>query len=53
MKVEDLRRIIGNLGQFLAHRVVKELCTNVADTTGRHRGERVYYRDLTDSEVTV
>lgn len=53
MKVEDLRRIIGNLGQCLAHRVVKELCTNVADTTGRHRGERVYYRDLTDSEVTV
>lgn len=51
IKVEDVRRIIGNLGRCLSHRAVKDLCTNVADTTGRHRGERVYYRDLTDTEV--
>jgi Ca2+-binding EF-hand superfamily protein len=51
IRVEDLRRILHNLGAALPNWLVKELTTNVADTSSRHRADRVYYRDLTDKEV--
>jgi hypothetical protein len=46
-----MRRLLHNLGQALPARVVKDLVARVADPSGRHKGERVYYRDLTDKEV--
>jgi hypothetical protein len=46
-----MRRLVHGLGQALPARVVKDLVARVADPTGRHKGERVYYRDLTDKEV--
>lgn len=44
LRVEDLRRIIHNLGAGLSHRSVKALVHGVADPQGAWRGERVYYR---------
>eukprot|EP00879_Flechtneria_rotunda_P021247 GHRR01022384.1.p1 GENE.GHRR01022384.1~~GHRR01022384.1.p1 ORF type:complete len:131 (-),score=13.43 GHRR01022384.1:1418-1810(-) len=44
LRVEDLRRIIHNLGECLPHRSVKALVHGVADPGGSWRGERVYYR---------
>ena len=56
IKVDDLRRIVTNLGHALSLRTVKELCLNVAgapsSSAGRARPDRVYYRDITDKEVT-
>ncbi|KAK9904952.1 hypothetical protein WJX75_006352 [Coccomyxa subellipsoidea] len=56
IKVDDLRRIVTNLGHALSLRTVKELCLNVAgapsSTVGRARQDRIYYRDITDKEVT-
>ena len=49
LKVDDLRRIMVNLGHALSTRTVKELCSNVAGGGGsstRHRADRVYYLDL-------
>lgn len=56
IKVDDLRRIVNNLGHALSLRTVKELCLNVAGAPasvgGRARVDtRVYYRDITDKEV--
>ncbi len=48
-----MRRIIHNLGRALPQRWVKELVADVADPAGRHRGERIYYRSLTDREEPV
>ena len=49
LKVDDLRRLLHNLGAGLPHRLVKELATVAADASGsRGRGERAYYRDITD-----
>jgi hypothetical protein len=42
--VEDLRRILHNLGHSLPHRSIKALVQGVADPHGGWRGERVYYR---------
>ena len=50
LKIDDLRKIVHNLGRDLSHRTVKELCVSVADPTGRHP-DRVYYRDITDREI--
>lgn len=47
--MDDLRQVLYTLGKGLTHRTVKELCTMVADTS-RHR-DKVYYRDLTDTEI--
>ena len=47
--MDDLRRIMVNLGHALSTRTVKELCSNVAGGGGsstRHRADRVYYLDL-------
>ncbi|EIE19235.1 hypothetical protein COCSUDRAFT_49062 [Coccomyxa subellipsoidea C-169] len=56
IKVDDLRRIVANLGHALSLRTVKELCLNVAgapsSSAGRARQDRIYYRDITDREVT-
>ncbi len=54
--MDDLRRIVNNLGHALSLRTVKELCLNVAGAPasvgGRARLDtRVYYRDITDKEV--
>lgn len=46
LRVEDLRRIIHNLGAGLCHRSVKALVHSVADPQGGWRGERVYYRSV-------
>jgi hypothetical protein len=43
-----MRRLVHNLGLGLPSRLVKELVARVADPSGRHKGERVYYRDMTD-----
>ncbi len=56
IKVDDLRRIINNLGHALSPRTVKELCLNVAgggggSSSSRGRADKVYYRDMTDTEV--
>lgn len=55
MKVDDLRRIVANLGHALSLRTVKDLCLTAAgppsSAAGRTREERVYYRDITDKEV--
>ncbi len=55
IKVDDLRRIVANLGHALSLRTVKELCLNVAgapsSSVGRARQDRIYYRDITDREV--
>eukprot|EP01025_Chloroclados_australasicus_P017103 TRINITY_DN1870_c1_g1_i2.p1 TRINITY_DN1870_c1_g1~~TRINITY_DN1870_c1_g1_i2.p1 ORF type:complete len:1059 (+),score=244.46 TRINITY_DN1870_c1_g1_i2:368-3178(+) len=47
-KVEDLRRLVHCLGHCLSSKIVKDLVLNVAEAKGRHKYERVYYRDLTD-----
>ena len=55
IKVDDLRRIVTNLGHALSLRTVKELCLNVAggsSSSSRGRPDRVYYRDITDTEVS-
>lgn len=54
LRVDDLRRIINNLGLGLSLRTVKELCLNVAggSSSARTRADRVYYRDITDKEIT-
>lgn len=44
LRVEDLRRILHNLGHSLPHRAIKALVQGVADPHGGWRGERVYYR---------
>lgn len=44
LRVEDLRRILHNLGHSLPHRAIKALAQGVADPHGGWRGERVYYR---------
>lgn len=46
LRVEDLRRIVHNLGAGLSHRSVKTLVQGVADPQGGWRGERVYYRSV-------
>ena len=53
LRVDDLRRIINNLSLALSLRTVKELCLNVAggSSTTRLRADRVYYRDITDTEI--
>ena len=52
IKVEDLRRLMHSLGAGLPHRLVKEVVAAAAESgSSRWRGERVYYRDLTDKEV--
>lgn len=51
IRSEDLRRLLLSLGLGLSVRVVKDLVERVADPSGRHKGERVYYRDLVDKEV--
>lgn len=51
LKTEDLRRILVALGRALPTRTIKELLSNVVDAGSRHRGERVYYREITDKEV--
>jgi hypothetical protein len=52
IKVEDLRRLMHALGAGLPHRLVKELVAVAAEGgSSRWRGERVYYRDLTDKEI--
>lgn len=54
IKVDDLRRIVNNLGHALSPRTVKELCLNVAgggSSSSRSRSDKVYYRDITDAEV--
>jgi hypothetical protein len=51
--MDDLRRIINNLGHALSVRTVKELCGNVAGggaSGGRHRNERIYYHELAGLE---
>lgn len=56
IKVDDLRRIVANLGHALSTRTVKELCGNVAGggaSAGRHRTERVYYLELCEFTDTV
>ena len=54
LRVDDLRRIINNLGLSLSLRTVKELCLNVAggSPSSKTRSDRVYYRDVTDKEVS-
>ena len=54
LRVDDLRRIINNLGLSLSLRTVKELCLNVAggSLSSKTRSDRVYYRDVTDKEVS-
>lgn len=44
LRVEDMRRIMHNLGAGLPHRAVRGLVHGVADPTGGWRGERIYYR---------
>lgn len=44
LRVEDVRRIVHNLGVCLPHRAVRCLVQGAADPTGGWRGERVYYR---------
>eukprot|EP00775_Hariotina_reticulata_P005737 gene5737-5977_t len=51
LRVEDLRRLVHNLGACLPHRAVKLMVQGVADPMGSYRGERVFYRDMTDTEV--
>ena len=50
IKVDDMRRLLHNLGAGLPHRLVKDLASVAADTSGgsRGRGERVYYREIAD-----
>lgn len=54
LRVDDLRRIVNNLGLALSLRTVKELCLNVAggsSSSSRARADRVHYRDITDKEI--
>ncbi len=51
IRSEDLRRLLLSLSLGLSVRLVKDLVDRVADPSGRHKGERVYYRDLVDKEV--
>ena len=50
LKTDDLRRLLHSLGLALPNRTVRELVAGVADQSGRYKGERVYYRDITDKE---
>ena len=51
LKVDDLRRIIENLGKSLSHRTIKDLCLYAIGTSARHWADRIHYRDLTDKEI--
>lgn len=54
IKADDLRRLLHNLGRCMAPRCVRELVSAVVDRSTRYkeRDSRVYYRDLTDKEIT-
>lgn len=50
IKVDDLRKVLHNLGLGLSHRTAKELCLMVAEPSAR-RPEKVFYRELYEKEV--
>ncbi|KAL4853770.1 Cell cycle and apoptosis regulator protein 2 [Chlorella vulgaris] len=50
---DDLRRLLEGLGLALHHAVVKELCVNVADVSGKYKNERVHYMSLCETEVAA
>ena len=53
IKLEDMRRIVHNLGHDLSYRFVKDLCASVAEATAtgsRDRADRIRYTVLTGGE---
>lgn len=50
---DDLRRLLEGLGLALHHAVVKELCVNVADVSGKYKNERIHYMSLCEAEVAA
>ena len=47
LKLDDMRRILNNLGLGLSHRTVKELCLQVMDPASR----KIVYRELYEKEI--
>ena len=55
IKIDDMRKILHNLGLRLSYRQVKELCAHVAEATAvssrSNRTDRIFYRQITDSSA--
>ena len=55
MKIDDMRKILHNLGLRLSYRQVKELCAHVAEATAAssrsNRTDRIFYRQITDTSA--
>lgn len=49
LKVDDVKILLHALGQFMSHRVVRELTSAVADV---RRPDRIYYKDISEIELT-
>lgn len=55
IKIEDMRKMLHNLGLRLSYRHVKDLCGHVAETTAAssrsNRTDRIFYRQITDTSA--
>eukprot|EP00887_Chlorella_sp_A99_P007056 scaffold2.g7056.t1 len=50
-RVDDMRRLLDNLGVGLHHSVVKDLALTVSDPSGRYKNERIHYAQLCETET--